>query len=65
MAASANNNGKIDERFYELVRLPKNLAEQFRKWLAERPTGSFEIHAIDGVIKTATKRSMYRANETE
>lgn len=64
----AISNGKIthvEEQLREYVKLPKSIAAQWRKFMAERPTGSFEIHVADGVVKTATKKVLYRASDEE
>jgi hypothetical protein len=53
------------ERYRDYIKLPKSIAAAWRKFLAERPTGSFEIHCQDGVVKSATRRSVHRASDEE
>lgn len=51
----------LEDRFREYIKMPRNIAEQWRKFIADRSTGSFEIHVVDGVVKSVAKRSLVRA----
>ena len=63
LAKLPSDEQHLEDRFREYIRVPRSIAEAYRKWLARRPTGSFEIHAQDGVVKSSTDKNRTQAGD--